>query len=69
MVAGISGPTPGSGAGSDDDDSDGRLMLPQPPSNIVSTEAAARLATARALHDLTMVPPSKFVAAPVRSQA
>src|SRR6478609_5321299 len=71
MVAGNSGPTPGSGAGgSDVEESDGRLMLPQAPRNIVSAEASPQLATARALGNLTMVfPPNKFVAAPVRSQA
>jgi hypothetical protein len=67
MVAGISGATPGSGAdGADDDDSDGRLMLPHAPRNIVSAEATPKLATARALGNLTMAfPPNKFVAAPV----
>jgi hypothetical protein len=35
-------------------------MLPHAPSNIVSAEAIPRLATARALHDLTMVSPEQI---------
>jgi hypothetical protein len=66
MVAGISGATPGSGSAVGDDDNEGRLMLPHAPRNIVSAEATPKLATARALGNLTMVfPPNKFVAAPV----
>src|SRR5450759_3806656 len=57
MVAGISGASPGSGAAEGDDDSDGRLMLPHAPRNIVSAEAIPRLATPRALRDLTMAFP------------
>jgi hypothetical protein len=41
-------------------------MLPHAPRNIVSAEATPKLATARALGNLTMAfPPNKFVAAPV----
>jgi hypothetical protein len=67
MVAGISGAKPGSGAAVGvDDDNDGRLKLPQAPRNIVSAEAIPRLATVRALIDLTMTfPQARFVAAPV----
>jgi hypothetical protein len=59
MVAGISGATPGSGAGEgvEFDENDGRLMLLHAPSNIVSAEAIPRLATPRALPDLTMAFP------------
>jgi hypothetical protein len=39
---------------------DGRLMLPHAPRNIVSAEAIPRLATVRALHDLTMVSPEQI---------
>jgi hypothetical protein len=57
MLAGISGASAGSGAaaGADDDENDGRLKLPHPPTNSVSAEATPRLATARALVDLTIV--------------
>jgi hypothetical protein len=50
MVAGISGATPGSGAAVGVDDNDGRLKLLQAPNKSVNAEAAARLATFRALH-------------------
>ena len=54
-----SGSSSGSGAavGADDEDSDGRLKLPQAPRNNVSAEAIPRLATVRALSDLTMAFP------------
>jgi hypothetical protein len=66
MVAGISGATPGSGAAVGDDDNDGRLKLPHAPRNSVNAEAIPRLATPRALRDLTMVfPRANFVAASV----
>jgi hypothetical protein len=52
---------PGSGGGEEgDDEKDGRLMLPHAPRNIVSAEAIPRLATARTLHDLTMVSPEQI---------
>ncbi len=35
-------------------------MLPHAPRNIVSAEAIPRLATARTLHDLTMVSPEQI---------
>jgi hypothetical protein len=62
MVAGISGPTPGSeGSGVGFEDSDGRLMLLHAPRNIVSAEAIARLATTRALPDpFIAFPPAIF---------
>jgi hypothetical protein len=64
MVAGISGAGAGSGAAVGPND--GRLTPPQAPSSSASAEAIPRLATARALHELTMAfPQSKFVAAPV----
>jgi hypothetical protein len=69
MLAGISGPGPGSGATEGEDEKDGRLMLLQAPRNIVSAEAIPRLATARALRDVTMASPKQFPAAPIRSQA
>jgi hypothetical protein len=69
MVAGISGAALGSGATAGDDEKDGRLMLLQAPRNIVSAEAIPRLATVRALRDLTMASPKQFPAAPIRSQA
>jgi hypothetical protein len=67
MVAGISGATPGSGvAVGEEDENDGRLMLLHAPRNIVNAEAIPRLATPRALRDLTMAfPRANFVAAPV----
>jgi hypothetical protein len=67
MLAGISGATAGSGGVEGADEKDGRLMPPpHAPSNIVSAEAIPRLATARALSNLTMAfPRAKFVAAPV----
>jgi hypothetical protein len=49
MLAGISGAT-GSGSGAELGDSEGRLVL-HAPSNIVSADAIARLATERALRD------------------
>ena len=39
---------------------------PHAPSNIVSAEAIARLATVRTLYDLTMASPRQILAAPVR---
>jgi hypothetical protein len=58
MVAGMSGATPGSGAAVGvDDEKDGRLILPHAPSNSASAEAIPRLATVRALSDLTMAFP------------
>jgi hypothetical protein len=68
MVAGISGAAAGS-EGAEEDEKDGRLMLLQAPRNIVSAEAIPRLATARALRDVTMASPKQFPAAPIRSQA
>jgi len=68
MVAGMAGATPGSGAaaGVDPPPKLGRLMLPQAPRNTVSAQAIPRLATARALTDLTMASPNiQFVAAPI----
>src|SRR5437899_6598582 len=53
MDAGTSGTT-GSGATDGEDENEGRLMLPHAPRNTVSAEAIPRLATARALRDLTM---------------
>jgi hypothetical protein len=44
-------------------------MLLQAPRNTVSAEAIPRLATVRALRDLTMASPKQFPAAPIRSQA
>src|SRR5258705_12002149 len=55
MVAGTSGT--GSGATDGEDENEGRLMLPHAPRNIVSAQAIPRLATARALRDLTMAFP------------
>src|SRR5258706_1647391 len=55
MVAGTSGT--GSGAPDGEDENEGRLMLPHAPRNIVSAQANPRLATARALLDLTMAFP------------
>jgi hypothetical protein len=54
--AGISGSMPGSGA-AEDDENDGMFMPLHAPRNKASAEAIPRLATARALHDLTMVSP------------
>jgi hypothetical protein len=67
MVAGISGTGAGSGA-AEGDEKDGRLMLLQAPSKIVSAEAIPRLTTVRALRDVTMVSPKQFPAAPIHSQ-
>jgi hypothetical protein len=47
---------PGSGA-AEDDENDGMFMPLHAPRNKASAEAIPRLATARALHDLTMVSP------------
>jgi hypothetical protein len=66
MVAGISGAKPGSGAAVGEDENDGRLMLPHAPRNSVSAEATPRLATLRALRDLTIgIPPEQFAAASI----
>jgi hypothetical protein len=54
MVAGNSGPTPGSGAAVG---VDVRLMLPQAPKKTVSAEAIPRLAIARAQLELFMAFP------------
>ena len=66
----MAGATPGSVGGAEEDDNDGRLMLPHPPRNIVSAVAIPRLATARALSDLTMASPAfNSWPLPTRSQA
>jgi hypothetical protein len=67
MLAGISGSGAGGG---DDEERPGEFMLVQAPKNIVSAEAIPRLATERALHDLTMVfPEQNSRPHPSRSQA
>jgi hypothetical protein len=66
MVAGISGTAAGSGAVVGADENDGRLMLPQAPRNIASAEAIPRLATARALHDLTRAFPQNIIRGRIR---
>jgi hypothetical protein len=60
MLAGISGATPGSGAAVGDEEKLGRLTLPHAPRNIVSAVAIPRLATVRALRDLTMYSPEQI---------
>src|ERR1700756_313799 len=60
MVAGTSGPTPGSCAGADDDEPKlGRLRLPPPqaPRPTVSAEMTARLAIVRVVPKLAMAFP------------
>jgi hypothetical protein len=71
MLAGISGATPGSGGGAEEDEeNEGMLMLPHAPRNTVSAQAIPRLATARALSDLTMASPAfNSWPLPTRSQA
>jgi hypothetical protein len=58
MVAGISGASPGSAGGGDPEDIGPKLMPPpHAPSKTVSAEAAARLATVRALRELIIAFP------------
>src|SRR4051794_41192311 len=60
MVAGISGPTPGSETAGADDDPKLKPVVSQPPKKTVSAETIARLATGRALRDLIMASPEQI---------